>query len=115
MDEYPYEHLVRENGARSRADPEFELFDAMPETWRNNHYFDVFVEYAKAGENDTMCAITAINRSTDRTAPLVIMPQAFFRNTWSWGYPGTQERPTMREVCGVVWCSAAICLQHDMV
>lgn len=125
MDEYPYGLLVAENGARGRCDPEFELLDAMPLTWKRNHYFDVFIEYAKvrcapqgggggdvgvtrhavcfsrvpsqAGENDIMCAITAVNRSQDRTAPLVILPHLFFRNTWSWGYPGS-TRPGMKQV-----------------
>lgn len=63
-----------------------------------NHYFDVFVEYAKADENDILCAITAVNRSKDRGAPITIMPQLWFRNVWSWGYaahkPSAEQVPT---------------------
>ena len=47
MDAYPYGLLVAQNKGRTRTDPEFELYDAMPRTWKLNHYFDVFVEYAK--------------------------------------------------------------------
>lgn len=93
MDAYPYEQLVRVNKARSRTEPEFELVDALPETWAKSHYFDVFVEYAKADEDDILCCITAVNRSRDRTAPLHILPHLWYRNTWSWGWTDDEPRP----------------------
>src|SRR5262249_26933140 len=48
-----------------------------------NRYFDVFVEYAKAGPDDILMLITAHNRGPE-PAPLHVMPQLFFRNIWSW-------------------------------
>src|SRR5438128_126517 len=47
-------------------------------------YFDIFVEYAKAGPEDICVLITAVNRGTD-AAELHLLPTIWFRNTWSWG------------------------------
>jgi hypothetical protein len=48
--EFPYLELVRENARRTRADAEFELIDTG--IFDASRYFDVFVEYAKAGSDD---------------------------------------------------------------
>ena len=45
--EFPYTRLVEENRRRTKADPEFELIDTG--IFDDDRYFDVFVEYAKAG------------------------------------------------------------------
>src|SRR5260370_200740 len=45
--EFPYAQLVEENRRRGRNDPEFELLDSG--VFNDHRYFDVFVEYAKAG------------------------------------------------------------------
>ena len=50
-------------------------------------YFDVFIEYAKAGPDDVLIQVTVANRG-DRTAPLHLLPTLWFRNTWSWGRQG---------------------------
>ena len=80
---YPYGELVQVNGQRSQAEPEYELFDALEQTFRENRYFDVFVEYAKANSEDILCRITAINRGPD-AAPLHLLPHFWCRNVWSW-------------------------------
>ncbi len=90
--EYPYDLLYRENRRRSRAEPEFELIDALREAFSEGRYFDIFVDYAKAGEEDILCRITVCNRGPD-PAPLHILPQIWFRNTWSWGH--NHERPVL--------------------
>ena len=41
---YPYEDLVRTNAERTRMDPEYELIDAMGETFAKGHYWDVTFE-----------------------------------------------------------------------
>ncbi|RMG97363.1 MAG: glucosidase [Chloroflexi bacterium] len=92
---YPYAELVAENGRRSRHEPEFELIDALAEAFAANRYFDVFIEYAKADEEDILCRITAVNRGPD-PAPIHILPHIWFRNTWSWGYG--RSRPTFRSL-----------------
>jgi hypothetical protein len=79
---FPYEQLVEENGRRSRLDPEYELLDTG--VFDQDRYFDVFVEYAKAGPEDILIRITAHNRGPD-AAELHLLPTLWFRNTWSWG------------------------------
>jgi hypothetical protein len=91
--EYPYDLLVAENRRRSRADREFELIDAVGEALGQGRYFDIVVEYAKGTEEDILCRITAHNRGLEPAA-LHVLPHAWYRNTWSWGY-GT-ERPVLR-------------------
>ena len=79
---FPYEWLVEENQRRGRESPEFELLDTG--VFAESRYFDVFVEYAKADVEDILIKITAVNRGPD-AAPLHLLPQFWFRNTWSWG------------------------------
>jgi hypothetical protein len=92
---YPYDELVRVNGQRDQSQPEFELFDALRDTFISNRYFDVFVEYAKANSQDVLCRITAINRGPD-AAPIHILPHLWYRNTWSWEVAAA--RPVIRAV-----------------
>jgi hypothetical protein len=78
---FPYAQLVEENARRGRHDPEFELLDTG--VFDDDRYFDVFVEYAKADADDVLMRVTAHNRGPD-PAPLHLLVQAWFRNTWSW-------------------------------
>jgi hypothetical protein len=79
--EFPYAKLVEEGRRRGRSDPEYELFDTG--VFDDNRYFDVFVEYAKAGVEDILVRIIAHNRGPD-AAPIHLLPTIWFRNTWSW-------------------------------
>ncbi len=45
--DFPYTWLVEENRRRSKRLPEFELIDTN--VFDEDRYFDVFIEYAKAG------------------------------------------------------------------
>ena len=85
---FPYDRLVEENRRRGRNQPEFELIDTG--LFDDDRYFDVFVEYAKAGPEDILVRITAHNRGPE-TAALHLLPQLCFRNTWSW--PVNADRP----------------------
>ena len=89
---YPYETLVRENEARGRHDPEFELGDALGNAFSAGRYFDVVVEYAKQDEDDLFGRITVYNRGPD-AAPIHVLPHLWFRNQWTWT-PGT-SRPSL--------------------
>ena len=80
---YPYETLAVTNRRRTRQDPEFELIDTG--AFAENRYFDVVVEYAKAGVEDILIRITAHNRGPE-PAVLHVAPTIWFRNTWSWGH-----------------------------
>ncbi|HSV16731.1 MAG TPA: hypothetical protein VLI90_20870, partial [Tepidisphaeraceae bacterium] len=89
--EYPYTRLVEENRYRGKSAPEFELIDTG--VFNDGRYFDVFVEYAKAGENDILIQITVHNRGP-KDAPLHLLPQMWFRNSWSWN--AGSPKPVMR-------------------
>jgi hypothetical protein len=79
---FPYEQLVKENRRRGGQGFEFELLDTG--IFDDNRYFDVFVEYAKASAEDTCVRIEVVNRGPE-AAPIHILPQLWFRNTWCWG------------------------------
>jgi hypothetical protein len=92
---YPYALLVEENRRRGKGDPELELADTG--AFDEGRYFDVFAEYAKASPDDICIAITVVNRGP-KTAPIVVLPTLWFRNTWSWGRSGEgyTTRPSLR-------------------
>src|SRR5207253_912400 len=81
--EFPYAQLVEENGRRKgdSGQPEFELLDTG--IFDDDRYFDVFVEYAKAGPEDILMRVTVHNRGPEE-ATIHLLPQLWFRNTWSW-------------------------------
>jgi len=79
QDEFPYSKLVEENKKRSKLEPEYELIDTG--IFDDDKYFDVFIEYAKAGVDDIFIRITAFNRASI-DAELYLLPQIWFRNTW---------------------------------
>ncbi|MCE5328024.1 MAG: glucosidase [Planctomycetaceae bacterium] len=78
---FPYERLVEENARRGRDQGEFELIDTG--VFDDDRYFDVFVEYAKASPVDILMLISACNCG-ERPAAIHVLPQIWFRNTWSW-------------------------------
>lgn len=80
---YPYSALLEENRKRGFNDPEFELIDTG--VFNKDEYFDVFVEYAKASQDDILIKITINNRANE-TATLNVLPTIWFRNTWVLGY-----------------------------
>ena len=90
---YPYDEIVRTNSHRSRHEREYELLDTG--VFDGNRYFDVFVEYAKASPEDILVRITVENRGPN-AATLHLLPQLWFRNTWSWGETSDAAWPTMR-------------------
>ncbi len=93
---FPYEQLIEENGRRTRLQPEYELIDTG--IFNENRYFDVFVEYAKANEEDILITITAWNRGPD-AARLHLLPTLWFRNRWDWGDP--YDKPEVKRIDGL--------------
>jgi len=104
--EFPYEYLVEENRRRGRQAPEFELLDTG--VFAENRYFDVLVEYAKAEVEDILIRITVSNRGPE-AATLHVLPQLWFRNTWSWGKD--LRRPVARRATDIPG-SSCVELQH---
>jgi len=87
---YPYARLVQESARRGLQDPEFELADTG--IFDENRYFDVVLEYAKAAPEEILIRITTHNAGPEAAA-LDLLPQLWFRNTWSWG--GHMEKPNL--------------------
>lgn len=79
--EFPYGQLRTENKNRPRDAMEYELIDSG--IFDTDQYFDVFVEYAKAGPDDILIRITVENRGAN-AAELHLLPTLWYRNTWSW-------------------------------
>ena len=77
---YPYEELVERNRTRPRTEPEVELSDLG--VFQDSRYFDVDVEYAKGSPDDILIRIRVTNRGPE-SAPVHVLPTAWFRNTWS--------------------------------
>ncbi|SDY03331.1 glucosidase [Nitrosomonas sp. Nm58] len=95
---YPYVDLVETNRRRSRNEFEYELLDTG--VFNDNRYFDVFVEYAKAGPEDILVKITATNRGPE-AAGLHLLPTLWFRNDWSsWIAESNRspEKPNLKQI-----------------
>jgi len=88
---YPYDDIVRTNGRRGRHEPEYELLDTG--VFDDDRYFDVVVEYAKAGPEDLLVEVSVHNRGPE-AAPIHVLPTVWFRNTWSWS--SGAARPSLR-------------------
>ena len=63
-----------------RGEMEYELLDTG--IFNEDRYFDVFVEYAKAGPEDILVKISAFNRGPE-ASELHLLPTLWFRNDWS--------------------------------
>ena len=95
---FPYADLVETNRRRNRNEMEYELLDTG--VFKDDRYFDVFVEYAKAGPEDILVRITAANRGPD-AAELHLLPTLWFRNDWSaWIAESNRaaQKPNLKQV-----------------
>ncbi len=101
---FPYEELVLQNQKRGTDAPEYELIDTG--AFSQNKYFDIFLRYAKAGQDDILVSVAVHNRGKE-SAECLVLPTVLFRNTWSWGYPegptGDEKgKPLLKEDNGVI-------------
>ncbi|MCB1094063.1 MAG: glucosidase [Verrucomicrobiae bacterium] len=115
--EFPYSDLAAVSSGRSPEEPEYELCDTG--VFDERRYFDVTAEYAKDSPNSLLIKITATNRGPD-SAPLHVIPQIWFRNTWSWGeiHDGVSQKPKIERKSDsrlALWHETlgAICLEID--
>jgi hypothetical protein len=95
---YPYSDLVDTNGRRSRSEKEYELLNTG--VFDEDRYFDIFVEYAKAGPEDILVKITAANRGP-QAAQLHLLPTLWFRNNWaSWIAESNRvpDKPNLKQI-----------------
>jgi hypothetical protein len=102
--EFPYGDLVAENRRRGRLDPEYELCDTG--ILDGDRYWDVTVDYAKAGPDD-LCVRVAVRNAGPEEATLDVLPTLWFRNTWSWGLD--DRRPVLMAKDGAV-----VAEHHDL-
>jgi hypothetical protein len=65
--EFPYDMLIEQSAKRDRTQPEFEITDTG--VFKEDRYFDVFVEYAKNSPDDILIRIRVTNRGPE-AAPL---------------------------------------------
>lgn len=71
---FPYDDLRKENERRGKNDSEYELLDAG--VFDENRYFDIQVEYAKAGPDDVLIRLLLSNRGSE-SAKLHALPKFF--------------------------------------
>ncbi len=89
--EFPYQALRDENRRRGRDAPELELRDTgvFEAGW-----FELWVEYAKAEPEDVLVRLTVAGRAAGPVT-LHVLPQVWFRNTWSWDRGARRPRLVM--------------------
>lgn len=95
INEFPYKDLIKTNAARNKTEREYNLVDTG--IFKDNKYWDIFIETAKESDDpdELLFRVTAYNRSSE-PAKLHILPHAWFRNTWAWGYDDT--KPSIEQV-----------------
>jgi hypothetical protein len=94
---YPYADLVDTNRGRSRYESEYELLDTG--VFNEDKYFDVIVEYAKAGPEDILVRITMANQGP-QAAELHVLPTLWFRNDWASWIAEPVEKPMLKQING---------------
>jgi Glycosyl hydrolase family 63 C-terminal domain len=75
---FPYMELVKQN-RKDRLSREYELLDTG--IFRDNRYFDCYIEYAKDEINDILMKVTVYNRGPE-PATIHVLPHLWFRNFW---------------------------------
>src|SRR5512139_1140434 len=111
---YPYADLLETNRRRNREEMEYELLDTG--IFNDDRYFDVFVEYAKAGTEDILIKITAANRGPE-AAELQLLPTLWFRNDWaSWIAESNRvaEKPKIKQIKAAAGTSA-VAATHSLL
>ncbi|WP_353953395.1 glucosidase [Knoellia sp. S7-12] len=79
---FPYAALREQNSSRGHDAPEFQLVDTG--VLEEDRFFDVVTTHAKGAPGDVCVTYEATNHGPD-AAPLDLIPQLWFRNTWAWG------------------------------
>jgi len=108
---YPYTDLAETNRRRTRDEMEYELLDTG--IFKEDRYFDIFVEYAKGGPADILAQITAVNRAP-AAAELHVLPTLWFRNDWASWVARPSPRPTLEQVEAPAGTSAVAASHPDL-
>lgn len=99
LNPFPYEKIRNANKDLSFKDAEYELLDTG--IFDQDDYLDIFIEYAKASEEDILIQLTIMHRGK-LPAQYLLLPTIWFRNTWSWGYEkgpmgDLEEKPWLKK------------------
>lgn len=105
---YPHAQLVEEGSRRSKEEPEFELVDTG--VLADDRFFDITVVHAKDGPDDIVVEFRVVNHGPE-AAPLDVLGQWWFRNTWSWDRDS--RRPALRR--DTIAGRACLTATHDWV
>ena len=76
---FPYVELMEQN-KRDRLSSEYELLDT--DIFKENRYFDCYIEYAKEEMNDILMKVTVYNRGPE-AATIHVLPHLWYRNFWN--------------------------------
>jgi len=79
---YPFDRIAQEN-SDGNAPQETELQDILRDDFQAGRYFQVDIEYAKAGVDDILVRIRVTNMA-GQPADIHVLPQIWYRNTWTW-------------------------------
>ena len=90
--EFPYMELLELN-KRDRLSAEYEILDSN--IFKDDRYFDCYIEYAKADMNDILMKITVHNRGPE-AATIHVLPHFWFRNFWK--HNPRFSKPDMKSV-----------------
>jgi hypothetical protein len=85
---FPYNNLLEENAKRDKLQPEYEILDTG--IFKDDRYFDVYIEYAKQNSEDIFIKIEIVNRGPEK-ASITILPTLWFYNNWQ--YAGENNKP----------------------
>ncbi|WP_417445188.1 MGH1-like glycoside hydrolase domain-containing protein [Joostella sp.] len=92
QNEFPYKKIVEENRKRGLHELEYKILDS--DAFKNNEYFDVTTEYAKADNEDMLIKITVQNVA-DKEASVHLLPTLWIRNFWS--FVDMEEKPSIKK------------------
>jgi hypothetical protein len=87
---FPYKELVAQNGARSKFDGEFEIWNTS--AFAEDRYFDIEIEYVKADTHDILIRANAKNCGPE-TAPPPFAPDDLVSQHLELGPPRNETVP----------------------
>jgi len=71
----------------------FEEYEILgTEAFKDDHFFDVYVEYAKDESSGSIYVRIQIQNRSSQDCTLTVVPTLWFRNVWEWGQKTTKPK-----------------------